>query len=532
MLIWQWGLIASSVLFLVIFIFVLRRYLSLKKSISGTNNIADDKTSKVKILKNSLEDTSVEEKKQWLTLLGQQRSICIPLLENLPKSDVQGRAALSCWAIFLDVEMHIIEQSVPNSEVLALLGAFKGILDKIDRAQEVDEFLKSLKVNQTLLRELNKVIQRAGEKVFAQVNVTSELNLQLEKLQGQLAKESELDGLLALLRAEMASMCEFAERLKLHLVEVKEEGDNALYVDALEAFLSDADESVFLHSVRSELDDKVADLKQLAAYQKAIITDLKEHVRQARLDHEGDEKHIGAYEVYIVRLEKSLLESSRVVKRLNGKLESLQTIKYNLNIDVIKRDEALRQKKAQLKKQDGDLTQRVGIYDVFDKERNTMTNMEDLLHQDSFTDESDAFASEQVLKLSALRLMVNESELYVEMLEMDLEKAQVLRESLEHKLFHPDSVTQAASDEGLEMNVSIDKDVEEIKNLYEINNELEAERKRLEVDLYDVQVQSEEFTKLQGKIDELDGKIESVQKNYVEMEERYLAALMAKEDEL
>jgi tetrahydromethanopterin S-methyltransferase subunit G len=61
---------------------------------------------------------------------------------------------------------------------------------------------------------------------------------------------------------------------------------------------------------------------------------------------------------------------------------------------------------------------------------------------------------------------------------------------------------------------------------------LEAERKRLEVDLYDVQVQSEEFTKLQGKIDELDGKIESVQKNYVEMEERYLAALMAKEDGL
>jgi hypothetical protein len=50
--------------------------------------------------------------------------------------------------------------------------------------------------------------------------------------------------------------------------------------------------------------------------------------------------------------------------------------------------------------------------------------------------------------------------------------------------------------------------------------------------LYDGQVQSEEFTKLQGKIDELGGKIESVQKNYVEMEERYLAALMAKEDGL
>jgi hypothetical protein len=192
----------------------------------------------------------------------------------------------------------------------------------------------------------------------------------------------------------------------------------------------------------------------------------------------------------------------------------------------------LRQKKAQLEKQGADLTQGMDIYGVFDEERNTMKKMEDLLHQDSFTEESDAFASEQASKLSSLRLMVNESELYVEMLEMDLEKAQVLRESLEHKLLHPDSVMETANDESLKMDVLINKDLEEIENLHEINNELEAERKRLEVDLYDVQVQSEEFTKLQGKIDELDGKIESVQKNYVEMEERYLAALMAKEDGL
>jgi hypothetical protein len=103
MLIWQWGLIASSVLFLVIFIFVLRRYLSLKKSVSETDDIADDKSSKRKRLKNDLKDASAEEKKQWLTLLDQQRSICAQLLEGLPKSDFQGRAALSCWAIFLDV---------------------------------------------------------------------------------------------------------------------------------------------------------------------------------------------------------------------------------------------------------------------------------------------------------------------------------------------------------------------------------------------------------------------------------------------
>ncbi|MCW4628551.1 hypothetical protein [Marinomonas rhodophyticola] len=64
----------------------------------------------------------------------------------------------------------------------------------------MDELLKSLKVNQSLLRELNKVIQKAGEKVFAQVTITSELNIQLSELQSQLAKEAELDESLALLR--------------------------------------------------------------------------------------------------------------------------------------------------------------------------------------------------------------------------------------------------------------------------------------------------------------------------------------------
>ena len=221
MLIWQWGLIVSSALLLVVFIFVLLRYFSLKKNVSKPD-VADEVESVE--LHADKQDVSVEEKRQWLALLEQQRNICAQLLTELPKSDFQGRAALSCWAIFLDVEIHIIEHSVPNPKVLALLDGFKSLLDKVDRAQEIDALLKSLKVNQSLLRELNKVIQKAGEKVFAQVNITSELNLQFEKLQKKLEKETELDESLALLRSEMASMYEFSERLKLHLAEVKEEG--------------------------------------------------------------------------------------------------------------------------------------------------------------------------------------------------------------------------------------------------------------------------------------------------------------------
>jgi hypothetical protein len=528
MLIWQWGLVISSVLFSVMFAFVLFRYLSLKKKALELGVGVDDKWIGQST---GQEKASAEEKMQWLALLEQQRNICAQLLVELPKSDFQGRAALSCWAIFLDVEIHIIEQSVPNSKIAPLLEAFKSILDKVDRAQEIDELLKSLKVNQYLLRELNKVIQKAGEKVFAQVNITSELNFQLSQLQGKLAKETELDESLAVLRAEMASMCEFAERLKQHLAEIREKEDGSLYLEALEAFLASTDQSVFLHSVRSELDDKVSDLKQLAVYQKAIIAELKEQVRKVKVVHDEDGKHVGIYDISIVRLEKSLLESSRVVKRLEKKLESLQTIKYNLNIDVIKRDEALRKKKALLQQKDKNAYQNIDIYGVFDEERNTMKNMEDLLYQDSLTEESDTFASEQASKLGSLRLLVNESELYVEMLERDLEKARLLRENLEYKLLHPESIKKAVHDED-GVDALANQDLDEFENLREVNEELEEERKRLEAELYDGHVQSAEFTKLQKKILELDEKIALAQKNYVEMEERYVAALMKQEKNL
>ncbi|QUX94710.1 hypothetical protein C0J08_04480 [Marinomonas sp. CT5] len=524
MLIWQWGLIASSALLFVILVFMLTRYFSLRK-VARDVGVINKESDKKKELE---ENASAEEKMQWLSLLEQQKNLCVQMLGELSKADVQGKAALSCWSIFLDIEMHILKQDIPMDDIPELLEAFKELLDRVDRAQEVDALLKAIKVNQSLLKELSKVIQKAGDKVFAQVDITSELNLRLDKLQGQLMQETDLDDSLALLRAEIASMYEFIERLKLRLDEVKQEGEDAVYIDALETFLSDTGQSEFLHSVRSELDDKVSDLKQLAAYQKAIIVDLKEQARKSKHGYEGDGKHIGVYDISIVRLEKALLESDRVVKRLEGKLESLQTIKYNLNIDVMKRDEALKQKKALLDQQEGNSSQSVDIYNVFDEERNTMQNMEDLLHRDSYTEESDNFANEQASKLSSLRTMVNESELYVEMLEHDLEKARVLRESLELKLKNPELLMNSVDEE--ELNSQLEQDLREVENLKEINEELMDEKKRLQAELFDGQSQTEEFNKLKKKIDELDVKIESVQKNYVEMEERYLAALMAQDD--
>lgn len=520
MLVWQWGLIATSVMFAVAFVALVVRYLSLRKQLN-TDKIDEEGERNESDSMSSSDSAQVSEKEQWLALLNQQKLICGQLLSKLAKDDFQGRASLSCWSIFLDVEIKIIEEGLDDIDVISLLSSFKNILDKIDKAQEIDALLKSLKVNQTVLRELNKVIQRTGDKIFNQVNITADLNAQLDKLQAQLAKEAELDESLGLLRSEIASMFELAERLKHHLDEVKKSGVTPEYIEALEDFLGGVDESDFLNAVGSEMDDKVADLKQLAANQKAIIEELKAQMRQLK---GGGDHHIGEYDIAMARLEKSLLESSRVIKRLESKLENLHNIKHNLNIDLVKRDEALAQKTAQLT---GNEPSGADIYSVIDEELSTMRNMEDLLSQGDLTEASDAFATEQASKIQELRQMVNDSELYVEALERDLEKARVLRENLEYKLSHPESL---ANPEFQDSDILLEKELEELENLREINDELEAERKRLITELYDGQAQTEEFSKLRHKVDELDKKIDSVQQSYVEMEEKYLNAIMAGED--
>lgn len=519
MLIWQWGLVAACGVFAVSLVVLVLRYLSLKKALAGDAEVegSDDEVGAQETVKQQ-----ESEREKWLALLQQQKTICAQLLQELAKDDFQGRASLACWSIFIDVEIQILEQGIENHNVMGLLQAFKKILNRIDKAQEIDALLKSLKVNQSVLRELNKVLQRTGDKVFSQVNVTGDLNAQLEKLQEQLAKEAELDESLGLLRSEIASMFELAERLKSHLDEVRQSNVDPEYLSALEGFIGSVDESGFLDSVGTEMDDKVADLKQLAASQRSIIEELKSQMREVKSgDSEG---HIGEYDIAMARLEKSLLESGRVIKRLEAKLENLQNIKHNLNIDLAKKDEALAKKSAELASSDvksGD------FYSLVNEELNTMSNMEDLLSQGGLTESSDAFATKQAGKLKELREMVNESELYVEVLERDLEKARLLRESLEHKLENPEDLLNPEFQDG---DLLLEKELEELENLREINDELEEERKRLISQLYDGQAQTEEYTRLRKKVDDLDSKVEAVQKNYVEMEEKYLNAIMAGED--
>jgi len=69
--------------FFSIFIFGFEAvYLSPKKVSSETDDIAMINSVNEEIKKNDLKDASAEEKKQWLDLLDQQRSICASASEG------------------------------------------------------------------------------------------------------------------------------------------------------------------------------------------------------------------------------------------------------------------------------------------------------------------------------------------------------------------------------------------------------------------------------------------------------------------
>lgn len=529
MMVWMWGLIASGVLLSSTLVWLVFRYMRLKRKAQEIGVDSDFDGDDLKEINKDANLVSSEDREHWLNLIDRQREICTALRREVSDSDLQGKSALVCWSIFLDVEKVLIEESVPHEKVIHYLIAFKSILDRIERAQEIEVLLKSLSVNQSLLKEVNKIIQKTGDKAFSEINMTASLNLQLEKLQRQLHHEIELDVELAALRAEIATMCELAERLKEQLKDVQVEGNvDESYVGALEEFLGQAAQTTFLRSMGSELEEKVADLKQLANYQKELIQELQNKVRKVKggLEHDGKHRHIGSNDILIARLEKSLLESGRVIKRLESKLESLQTIKYNLNVDAVKRDEELKQKKALLKaRQAQQHADSDDLRTVMQQEQASMINMEELLHIGPFTEESDVYLNEQTSRIESLRLMVSESELYVEMLERDLDDAKEIHEDLERK------IQSSESGSGKDDSLTSSQDLEEMENLKEINEELEREKLRLEAELQGGAAQMDDYLKLKKKLDELDKKIDVVQEKYVEMEEKYLTALMSQEEQ-
>ncbi len=447
-------------------------------------------------------DDQVSQNSHWLELLDQQLAVCEQLSEE------QQDLSLKCWHTFLSIERELL--SGDDEDVTPYLSQFEFVLEQLQQAQEIDVLLKRLSVSNNLLKELNKVIQHTGDLVFDQMNITADLNAKLDKQQEKLNEEQEVDQELASVRAELASMYELGERLKADA----DNSSSKQYLDALSEFLGETSSDGFLAPMRTELDDKVDELQHLADYRASVINELKDRVSQKREVAHGKDDHLAEYDIAFARFEKSLLESNRVIKSLENKLESLQTIKYNLNVDVRKREEALRLKGAQLESKDE--VSVMSAQEALANEYDSVEALSGFIDAMPFHKDYEEFESEQLEKLASLKKMVDDSELYVNVLERDLDKAK-----LEY-----DQLTQRLNGDVGEV-VPTSQEQEEIENLKEINAELEDEKRRLLDQLDSGADDNEEVLLLQKKIADLDAKIDTVQANYVNMEERYLNSLMS-----
>ena len=454
-------------------------------------------------------EQNVSQKQQWIELIDQQSELC-EQLSSEQRALGEDDLALRCWKAFLDVERALLVAD--EREVAPYLQYFEFVLERLKHAQEIDALLKQLSVSNTLLKELNKVVQKTGETVFTQMNVTANLNLKLDSLQATLQQEPALDQALSEIRVELATMYEFAERLRAS-IKSNDVGQDDGYLGLLEDFLGNAPKDSFLAPMKSELDEKVAELQHLAQYRSQVIDELKERLKQQRGSQDGQHDYLADYDVAFARMEKSLMESNKVIKALEHKLESLQTIKYNLNVDVRKREEELKKKDQALRVSGASLN----AQEALAREQDSVEALAEMLDAAPLTQELAGFEDAQSEKLTKLQQLINESELYVNVLERDLDKEKVEHEQLMQRL------NQGAID-GDQLSP---QEMEELENLREINAELENEKRTLMEQIANATDENRDAEQLRQKILELDAKIETVQTNYVNMEERYLNSLMS-----
>ncbi|MBJ7552336.1 hypothetical protein [Marinomonas ostreistagni] len=450
------------------------------------------------------------QKEKWLELLSQQSALCQELIEG-QKGSGGDVLTLQCWQTFLEIERGLVEQDSAN--VADYLNQFEFVLERLKQAQEIDALLKRLSVSNQMLKQLNKIVQKTGDAAFEQMNKTAQLNLQLDQLQDSLQREVALDQELAEIRAELASLYELGEQLKLSSNSSAKSDEE--YMGMLSEFLGSASSDSFLKPIKSELDEKVDELQHLSDYRSQVIEELKGQLKSLRDTSDGQHDHLAFYDIAFARLEKSLLESNKVIKALEHKLESLQTIKYNLNVDMRKREEELRAKDAKLKASGQEAKLRA--QSAIAREQSSVDAIANFMDTAPLTAEYANFEEVQGEKLATLQQLVNESELYVNVLERDLDKERLEHEQLLARLEsdHSQSLTLSPHEE------------DELNNLREVNSELESEKISLLEQLSNTTEDTEAVEELQRKIKELDMKIETVQVNYVNMEERYLNSLMS-----
>ncbi|MCZ2722082.1 hypothetical protein O1D97_10595 [Marinomonas sp. 15G1-11] len=346
------------------------------------------------------------------------------------------------------------------------------------------------------------------------LDTSAKLKLALDTFQLKVMHEADLDVDLAKVREQIARISSVRDAVQNKLDEMDSESDLEP-IGHLELFLNSMESPPFLESMESELAEKVSDLKRIASEQLKTIQMLQKENKEMKLGEVNQRLHSGN-DVLIVRLEKILLDQNRSVKTLENKLNSLHTIRHNLNIDLTKKEEVIDYKGKVLEERSDSSDAIVNMKGLIERKHETMQSMEDLLHSIPLTVESDEYSTEQGKRLSELRLMVSESELYVEMLERDLDSVHEKREQYE-------LILSQQNEDGLAQNGGDPQAYSESLSRLQV---LEKEASELQLTLTTNLDAISRVKKMTTEIDEMEEKIEAVTAKYVELEEKYLTTLI------
>lgn len=463
-------------------------------------------------------DTSREHKYTTVLALLEQQQIIVGELKRASSAQDRLRIAiLNCWELFLELESKLVKKEASVQEIDQRLVQFIPLTQENGFAEMMESLVEKIAAQRGVAKTINKDIERKNQLLMAKMGVNAELNEKFDRMKAELESEYEVDARLAEMRVELVQVYQLENAIKAKLVELKE-APNAVSEDyqlALELFLSSNDLGDFIEPLQDEFGDKIEELKSVAEYQANTIMDLKLVVKDAA-SKKGNHKYKIDYDIIVAKLEKSLSDKKQILSRLESKLDSLQMVKYQLAEDDQKHDRLVNEKDTEL----ASLSEGANMQLIFSQKQVSLNNMERQLDAAPLTDESQAYAKKLAEKVSAFKSMMNESELFVEMLEFELDSEQKKNADLQTRLAE-------LSDYVMQQSMRVESvDRKDSAQLEEVNAELLLEISTMKKESAKNTDASNESISLQNKINALNEKNSKMKQDYAELEDKFLSSLL------
>lgn len=505
------------------FIYAFWTYIAAKKSQenepSESNNNTEEGGDRAETKK---ADVKLKAQTNVLALLAQQKLIVNELKQSTDEDNRLKVAILDCWELFLDLESQLVKKDVGVQEIDQKLEQFIPLTQESGFSEILESLVKQIASQRSLAQAIDKDIEHKNQLLMSKMSVNAELNEKFDRIKAELEVEPEVDVKLAEMRVELVQVYQLENSIRAKLRALKEAPDEVSedYQLALELFLNSSELDDFIAPLQNEFDDKVEELKAVASYQATIINELKLIVKETKEQKENGKYKVD-YEIIVAKLEKSLSDKNQILSRLELKLESLQAVKARLSQDAQKQERLVNEKDYELQlvnqSQEAELT---NMQSIFSQKQASLNNMEKQLDGAPLNDESQTYANELAEKVKAFKLMMSESEMFVEMLEFELEAEQKKSAELQTRLAE-------LSEYVMQQSQRVDSiDRQDSIQLEEANSELEAEINTMRKELERNNAGANDAADLQKKIAEIDERLVKMKQDYAEMEDKFLSSLL------